>query len=149
MATESTVLLVHTHEPPKQLSDELEKQGLFVELAQSADVQRALTVVGPDLLVHCGAAGAAETVAMLAKLPRPRVRLALIVERASIEEMRKLDRSVVTTVLPDDLAEAKLVERVVALANRGTAQASGAAQVSVVPKPSAPKPTSPKPAAAG
>ncbi len=131
MTTESTVLLVHTNEPPQGLVEGLEKRGVFVETAHADDFESTLTVVGPDLVLHSGSKAADVVVAVLAKTPKAtRVRLAVLSERAALENMRRLDRGVVVSVLPNDLPEKTLIDRIVLLANR-----KGLAAASVVPRP--------------
>jgi Tfp pilus assembly protein PilF len=131
MTTESTVLLVHTNEPPQGLVEGLEKRGVFVETAHADDFESTLTVVGPDLVLHSGSMAADAVVAVLAKTPKAtRVRLAVLSERAALENMRRLDRGVVVSVLPNDLPEKTLIDRIVLLANR-----KGLAAASVVPRP--------------
>ncbi len=131
MTTESTVLLVHTNEPPQGLVEGLEKRGVFVETAHADDFESTLKVVGPDLVLHSGSKAADAVVAVLAKTPKAtRVRLAVLSERAALENMRRLDRGVVVSVLPSDLPEKTLIDRIVLLANR-----KGLAAASVVPRP--------------
>ncbi len=137
MLTESTVLLVWTSQSPELLAEQLELHEVFVESTPLDDVERTLPVVGPDLLVHVGREGVERVVALLAdQTGARRVRLALVAPRASLEELRKLDRSLVLSVLPDDLPPKMLVERIAALARRS----GGAALATASPRPAVPRP---------
>lgn len=133
MAVESTVLLVSPRDLPKALVTQLEGAGVFVEATRPEELSQVFAVVSPDLVVHFGAEHAEDVVTLVAAGPDARrVRLVLVVEREAVAELRKTNRSVVASILSDDMPETTLVDRVVALA-RKSAQGAQAGKLSLAP----------------
>ncbi len=136
MLTESTVLLVWTSQSPDWLVEQLDQADVFVESCPLSDFERTLTVVGPDLVLHVGREGAEQVVAALEKLPASgRVRVVFVAPRSEMEALRRLDRTIVVSVLPEEMAPTLLVERVVQLANR-----NAGAELALSPRPVVPRP---------
>lgn len=121
MNTESTVLLVSTREVPAHLPADLEAAGVFVETTGLNELSQVFEVTCPDLIVHWGAEGFDDVAVFAAKGPEAkRVRMVVVAERSKLSEVRKANRSVVASVLADDMPGKALVERIVSLARRSS-----------------------------
>ncbi|HSC89524.1 MAG TPA: hypothetical protein VLC09_19715 [Polyangiaceae bacterium] len=157
MANESSVLVVSGGDLPPSLVTRLEEAGLFVERTTPGDLADVFNVIGPDLVLHWGRAQWEEVATHVAAGPDPRrVRVVVVVQRDTMADVRKANRSSVASVLSDDMPEKTLVERVVLLAQKSAHQARTGerggssliplASLGVSPSPSAesPRPAPPR-----
>lgn len=138
MATDANLLLVSSGVWPERIVLRLEEQGAFVEVIRPEELEMSFQVVGPDLVVHYGLAGAKAVLGYLGREPEGRpIRLVLVGPRAELSALRKLDRRVVLGVLADDLPETTICERIVSLASRKH-EARVAAPIASAKTPSVP-----------
>lgn len=125
MSVAPTILFVTQEPAPPSLLTQLEERSIFVEQSTPEDFAQTFTVVGPDLVVLAEQEPAEHLVQFLQKQPSGarKIRLVLLVERAHLALMRKLDRSVVVSVLARDMPEKILLERLTLLAQKSVEQA--------------------------
>lgn len=125
MSVAPTILFVTQEPAPPSLLTQLEERSIFVEQSTPEDFAQTFTVVGPDLVVLAEQEPAERLVQFLQKQPSGarKIRLVLLVERAHLALMRKLDRSVVVSVLARDMPEKILLERLTLLAQKSVEQA--------------------------
>ncbi len=120
MVDDLTVLLVSQAEPDVALGSELEKQNLAVEYSDVKEFKSLMALVEPALVVHIGQEGAEQTVNVLREnKDERRVRLLVLADRKDLVELRKLDRSVVVSLLATDIAQPVIATRIVMLAKKG------------------------------
>jgi tetratricopeptide (TPR) repeat protein len=145
MTNEATVLVVEAEPLPEEFVVHLEAAGLFVEVTPPSGLAAAYTVVGPDLVVHVGAADADATVRFLKKEGELQpTRLVLVGRRAELSALRRLDRSVVQSVLARDIPEKLIVERILTLGRRALGPSPTPAASALWPSPvDAPRGTGP------
>lgn len=145
MTVEATVLLVREEGVQNSLADELERLGLFVETTTPAELAATFPVVGADLVVHEGAFEAKRTSEFLLEAPGDRrVRLIVVVGRAHLAEMRKLDRRIVLSVLGNDMPQKILGDRIATLARKGPGETATSLAPSMTTPEKSPAPTAGK-----
>lgn len=120
MVEDLTVLLVGDDEPDEKLVEQLEKKNLAVEISAKNELGSLLALVEPHIVVHIGKDGAEETVNLLKETEEVRrVRLIVLADRDDLTDLRKLDRSVVVSLLATDIAPSVVAARVLMLAKKG------------------------------
>jgi tetratricopeptide (TPR) repeat protein len=120
MVEELTVLLVGDDEPDEKLVQQLEKKNLNVEISAQKELGSLLALVEPHIVVHIGKNGAEATVNLLKQTEEVRrVRLIILAERDALSDLRNLDRTVVVSLLADDIAPSVVAARVLMLAKKG------------------------------
>ncbi len=135
----TTVLLVGEVKPDDKLIEELEKQDVIVEVAQCAELESLLTLVEPALVVQIGKAGTVATVNLLKKQENTRrIRLVVLAARLELPELRKLDRSVVLSLLATDIAPTVIAARVTMLAKKSQTKSQTPPPVAVKERAPAP-----------
>lgn len=144
MLEDLTVLLVGDDEPDGKLVEQLEKKNLNVEISAQKELGSLLALVEPHIVVHIGKKGAEATVDLLKQTEEVRrVRLIVLAERDALSDLRKLDRTVVVSLLADDIAPSVVAARVLMLAKKGPEKSlrppSAAAKLPMKTAPTAPE----------
>jgi|GEM_PF-1729536 len=132
MADDLTVLLVGENPPDEKLLQQLEKQHVMGDFCSPKELPNMMGLADPHLVVHVGKAEAQSTFEFL-KDPQneKRIRLVVVAERKDLPELRKLDRSVVVSLLATDIAPSVIATRITMLAKKGP--------VKTVPPPGSPE----------
>lgn len=148
MVDDLTVLLVGDGEPNEKLFEQLEKKDLSVEISALEEFPSLLALVEPHLVIQVGTKGAEDTVRILKESEEVRrVRLVIVAPRDDLNDLRKLDRTVVISLLADDIAPSVVAARVTMLAKKGPEKSEGIPSRAPRP-PESPKATAPQPTAA-
>lgn len=119
MSEDLSVLLSGSGAPSAQLKSLLETQGIFGDPVSRGEFENMLRLADPALVIHFGKEGAHETVRVLQQTTATeRVHLVVIANRSDLPELRKLDHSIVSSLLAADMPDSVLSARITMLARK-------------------------------
>ena len=127
-----TVLLVGGGTPHRVLLEQLKKQNIFAESCTREELPLKLQLAEAALVVNLGHQGATQLLSLLKKSQGSTPsRVVFIAERAQLPRLRKLDRSLVASVLATDMTADVAAARILMLLKK-LKQSGGA----TIPPPS-------------